>query len=184
MTYYALVCYPEINTEKIEKLRRKYDPTFNLMAPHITIIFPVPASIGKMNLTKHIKQVLARWRPFNAHIAGLKKSWDNWLFLILEKGSLDFVRLHDELYSGPLFKYLRKDIKYAPHIGLGLFIKEGVKYDLNNPEKIQLDSGKYEQALQEAKKANLNYEIKVRKLQLIKLNNTYTKCNIVEEFLL
>ena len=43
---YSLVHYPAIDTKRINQLRRKYDPQVELIQPHITIMFPVPGSIG------------------------------------------------------------------------------------------------------------------------------------------
>ena len=36
---YALVHYPDIKKEQVNLLRRKYDPQFAIIEPHITIIF-------------------------------------------------------------------------------------------------------------------------------------------------
>jgi len=182
MAYYALAHFPEINTTKIEEFRKKYDPHYKLISAHIVIVFPVPAMVGKSKLVNHIKNTLGKWKPFDMHISGLRKSWDQWLFLVLREGNSSMVKLHDELYEGLLSKYLRKDIKYMPHIGLGLFVKGA--YNLKNPKKVPLDREKYSAALTKAKKLNFNYKVKVRRLHLVKLNNTFTKSSIVKEFLL
>jgi hypothetical protein len=182
MAYYALVHFPEINTRKIEEFRKKYDPHYKLISAHIVIVFPISDAVGESRLVNHIKNTLSKWKPFDMHISGLKKSWDQWLFLVLRGGNSLAVKLHDKLYKGLLSKYLRKDIKYTPHIGLGLFVKG--TYNLKNPKKIPLDREKYSKALAKAKKLNFNYKVKVRRLHLVKLNNTFTKSSIVKEFLL
>ena len=42
--FYALVHYPNIDTRRINEFRRKYDPHFDLIEPHITFVFLVPES--------------------------------------------------------------------------------------------------------------------------------------------
>jgi len=182
MAYYALVHFPEINTRKIEEFRKKYDPHYKLISAHIVIVFPVSDVVGESRLVNHIKNTLSEWKPFDICISGLKKSWDQWMFLVLQEGNSSIAKLHDELYTSLLSKYLRKDIKYIPHIGLGLFVKGA--YNLKNPKKVPLDREKYSEALTKAKTLNFNYRVKVRKLHLVKLNNTFTKSSIVKEFLL
>lgn len=98
----------------------------------------------------------------------LDKSFDNWLFLTLTEGNDMILSLHDKLYTGSLKKYLRKDIKFIPHIGIGLF-----KTDKE-----------YEKAENEAKKLNLNYTCKIKSMHLIQLNDDLSKLNWSEEYIL
>jgi hypothetical protein len=42
---YALVHYPTVDVGSINQLRKKYDPQIDLIEPHLTLVFPVPASI-------------------------------------------------------------------------------------------------------------------------------------------
>jgi hypothetical protein len=86
---YALVHYPAIDTEQINELRHKYDPQVDLIAPHVTLVFPVPASIGEAILVAHIGNVLRNWRQFPLHLQGLEQSWDNCLFLRLQAGNTE-----------------------------------------------------------------------------------------------
>jgi hypothetical protein len=58
---YALVHYPEINTKRIDLLRRRFDPQADLIAPHITLIFPLPETVGEPALGAHIAGVLRKW---------------------------------------------------------------------------------------------------------------------------
>jgi len=48
--FYALAHFPDIDTAKIDRLRKKYDPTYGLIGAHVTVVFLVPASIGEKNL--------------------------------------------------------------------------------------------------------------------------------------
>src|SRR5438477_6506299 len=80
---YALVHYPAVDTQHLNELRRKYDPQVDLIAPHITLVFPVPTSIGEASLGSHIEHVLRGWQQFPIRLQGLERSWDNYLFLLL-----------------------------------------------------------------------------------------------------
>lgn len=183
--YYSLVIYPNIHKKKINLFRKKYDPLINIIEPHITIIFPVrvPTNITEHEIISHIEKILSSWKEFNIEIRGLKLSWDNWLFLLLKDGNIEVIKLHDELYSGRMNKFLRRDIKFVPHIAIGLFVKSK-NYDLRNPNKLELDKEKYETALKEAKKIDMGYTCKVNKLSLIKLNSELKKCKLIKEFII
>jgi len=182
MVYHALVHYPEIKTEKIEVFRKKYDPTFELIRAHLTILFPIPQKISKQTLSEHIHEVLTNWKPFEIEIEGFTKSWDHWLFLILKKGCEKIIKLHDDLYIGILAPFLRSDIEFIPHIGLGQFIKESEVYSLKSPTNVALDEKKYDSALKEAKNLNLSYKSKADKLVLVEINDKFTLTKNIKEF--
>ncbi len=182
--YYALVHFPHIETTSIQIIRHKYDPTAHLVPAHITILFPVPDKISKKSLTNHIKSVLKHWKPFLIRINGLYKSWDNWLFLTIKDGNDEIFRLHKQIYTGILRPYQRADINFVPHISLGLFVKEGLKYDFENPQELEFDAQKYEAAVNEANQLGLDYRCWFDKLHLVTLTNDFSKIEIISEFLL
>ncbi|MFQ5769749.1 MAG: 2'-5' RNA ligase family protein [bacterium] len=88
--YYRLVYYLDIDSKLINQIRKKYDPTIAVIAPHITIMFPIPESVGKGELVQHIESVLKYGQSFPFHLLGLQKSWDHWLFLTLAEGNKDY----------------------------------------------------------------------------------------------
>ena len=137
--FQAIVTYPKIkDTSSIQAIREKYDPQFQLIKPHITVVFPFPA-IDKDVLCKHINRILSFHSAFNITLEGLKCSFDNYLFLLINQGNDTIVRLHDELYTKVLAEHLRKDIEYDPHVGLGSFkTKSGCKDAEKKVEKLNL----------------------------------------------
>jgi hypothetical protein len=158
--YYALVYYPKFGgktEEDIEAFRRKYDPFVDSWRPHVPFIFPVPCSeVEEEKLTAHIETVLKNWKPFHIHIAGFAKSWDHWLFLLLKEGNEEAIALHDELYNGILSPFLRRDIEYIPHIGIGLFVRKDAEYNVLDPKKVDFDAKLYFQALKEAESLKIS----------------------------
>jgi 2'-5' RNA ligase len=153
---YALVHYPAVELGLINRLRSKYDPQFRLIAPHVTIMFPTPDSIGERSLVSHIESVLHRWESFPIRLKGLQRSWDEYLFLLLNKGKEDVIRLHDEIYTGLLSEYRDEAPPFIPHVALGVFTGKNEEYA---------------QALKEAERLNLDYECMLDRLHLIKVND-------------
>lgn len=189
MVSHAIVCYPEIDTGKIELFRKKHDPTYRLIRAHITVVFGVDPSISVQSLSDHVRTVLKHWKSFDIELGGFAKSWDHWLFLTLIKGNERVIRLHDELYGGILAPYLRRDIQFIPHVGLGEFVKEKemgllrrTQLDLRDPPRIAFDETRYKTALEEAQKLNLSYSTKIEKLQMIEIDDACTSIKDIIEF--
>ena len=183
--YYCVIHYPKIDSTKIEELRRNYDPTYEHIKAHITLVFPIKTDdIGKEDLERHIEEIIAEQSSFDIKLAEFEKSWDNWLLLGLEKGRNQIVTLHDELYSGILKPFWRKDLPFSPHISLGQFNEKGTNYSLKNPEAVAFDNELYEKALKEAEEAKLVYETTFDKVTLITLNDELTDILESRDFLL
>jgi len=181
--YYALVHYSQIIHEDFQSFRRRYDPYAALLPEHITFIHPVPESIGRTKLEKHIENVIGSWKPFKAHFCSLEKTWDHWMYLGAKEGHDLVVELHDKLYEGILSPYLREDLPFYPHIGLGLFSKEG--YDFDNPTaKLTLDEEKYRQARKEFVDLRFDLWCTIDKLTLVKVNAEYTECTDIRSFMI
>lgn len=170
--YYALSFYPQLSTElseSIDAIRREYDPTSGFTKPHITVLFPVPGIVGEGQLISHIQNVLSDCSPFEIRLGGFHRSRDHWLFLTLKEGEAQVKELYQALYTGLVAKYRRDDIEFVPHLGLGLFMKQGSTYDWDNPRESDFDRERYEEALCQAKSLTLPSSISVEKLQLTKI---------------
>jgi hypothetical protein len=180
--YYGLVYYPKIDTNRINQIRRKYDPTFGLIAPHLAVLFPVPDDVSEEALVQHIESVLTSWKPFPIHIQGFCKSWDHWLFLTLQEGNDDVIKLNKAIYTRLLEPYRRNDIEFIPHISLGLFVMESADYDLKDPHQLEFDAEKYEAALREAEVLGLEYKCLLDRLCLVKLRDDFSRLERGREF--
>jgi 2'-5' RNA ligase len=178
--FYSLVYYPQIDISKINEFRRKYDPYVDVIETHITIVFPVPDKIGKDALTKHIDKKLSNWNPFEITIHGLEKSWDHWLFLVLQEGEQEVVKLHDDLYTGILGPYVRSDIEFIPHIGIGLFVTG--EYDVGDPHKTTFDQSGYNQALKEAEALDTGQQCLVDRLTLVEIDDEFMRSRDIQQF--
>jgi 2'-5' RNA ligase len=148
--YYSVGFYPQLSAElaeSIDAIRRAYDPSWRLIEPHIGICFPATNRLDIELLSRHVERVVSSWSPFMVRLGGFYKSRDHWLFITLEEGADEVKRLYREMYTGYLAKYLREGHDPVPHIGLGLFIKEGCTYDWRNPQDSEFDRERYEEAL-------------------------------------
>jgi hypothetical protein len=179
--YFGLVYYPQVLHEGFQSFRLKYDPFSELIAEHVTFIFPVPSIIGREKLEDHIEDVLINWQPFKVHFCTLEKTWDQWLFLVLKEGNDFMIKLHDELYTDFLTPYLRNDLPYTPHVGLGFFSKG--QYDFTNPTaQLSLDEKLYNKAKMEFENLRLDFWRTIDHLTLIKINTDFSKCWDLMEF--
>jgi 2'-5' RNA ligase len=170
--YYALGFYPRLSTELAEAIgaiRRAYDPTVRFVKPHITVLFPVPEIVGEGRLVSHIGNVLSDWSPFDIQLGGFHKSHDHWLFLTLEAGGGHVKSLYQSLYTGILAEYRRDDIEFVPHLGLGLFVKEGTTYNWDSPQESDFDRARYEEALRLVRELPLPARVSVETLHLMKI---------------
>ena len=178
MTTFALVHFPSIDKTRINELRDEYDPYRDLIDVHITVVFPV--QVERQTLIDHIEHVLQVWSPFTVHFNGLILSFDQWLFLTVQEGDGQLVKLFEEMYTGLLAPHRRHDLEYVSRIGLGYFGTQ--KYDPHDPSPVPLDEGRYEEALRRAEAANLDYEVLVDRLSLIEVDDGFSGTSLIKEF--
>ena len=156
---YAVVHYPNIDTHRINQFRKKYDPQFNLIEPHITLVFPFSCVSGESGLMHHVESVVKDARPFHIHLRGLQKSWDDCLFLLVQEGSPDLEKLHTELYKGLPAEYQPKNLPYVAHLTLGSFSGSG---DI------------YVRALEEAERLELNAHCELDRIHIVEIDDKKT----------
>jgi 2'-5' RNA ligase len=148
-------------------LRAKYDPQAELIPPHLTLLFPLPGSVGEQRLVSHIEQVVRAWKPFSIRLKGLQCSRDNYLLLLLQRGKREVIRLHEAWYTGVLAPYRRTDLLFVPHVTLGAFPEE---------------EHRCLQAVEEAQRMGLDYRHVVDRLDLVEVNNERTQITRSKEF--
>ena len=119
MEQYAIVYFPNINTEKINAFREKYDPHWNIIQPHITLVSPF-SDISETQIFEHLERVTEDIKSFHIHLLGLLKTDDHLLFLLIKEGRDKIIKVHNRLYSGILNSLEQKYI-FDPHITLGEF---------------------------------------------------------------
>lgn len=168
--------------EPIGSFRRAYDPTVALIGPHLTLVYPVPISIGGDTFREHVRGVVSRTPSFDIRLKGLEKSWDHWLFLLVAEGREEVVALHDALYTGILRPHLWTERPYVPHVGLGLFVEERDAHDLLQLRPRALDRARFDEALREAEAMDLDYPCRVDEVRISRLDEGLSHITSLEEF--
>ena len=148
--YYVLLIYPSVDEALVGAIRRHYDPTVDVIAPHVPVVYPVPGEVGRDPLISHVRNVTSACAPFEIRLGALHRSADHWLFLTPVDGDEDLRRLHLRLHTGLLAEFRATDRDYAPHVGLGFFLRTGATYDWRNPREKDFDAEAYGAALHEA----------------------------------
>lgn len=116
----AIVIFPKFNNIRlINEIREKYDPIFEYIAPHITLVFPFVSNIPTSELIKHVKQSLVGAEKFSLSMRGITGSSDGYIFLDVKKGNDKIIEMHDKLYEGLLKEHQNRFIPYFPHLTLG-----------------------------------------------------------------
>ncbi|HDR4423471.1 TPA: 2'-5' RNA ligase family protein [Bacillus cereus] len=132
----------EMSINEIEDIRKKHDPLFGLIPPHITVIFPFESSISNDELKLHILKLSKGIQEIEIKFANQITDEGEYLFLRVEKGKEQIEELHDMLYTGPLIQFLKEDITYIPHVTVGRkecaeLAAEVAKEIHSFPEKLQ-----------------------------------------------
>jgi 2'-5' RNA ligase len=122
-----VLAYPKIpgkDYKWIQSIREKHDKAFyHVVEPHFTIVFPV-FNFDLKSINSHIEKVVKKVNPIKFSIRGSAIVKDSFsesthVFLVADEGNSDIIKLHDKLYTGILFKELRLDIAFIPHIYIG-----------------------------------------------------------------
>lgn len=124
---YLVVAYPKLQQRDfdwVQRYREQNDPRyFSVIEPHITLVFAIN-DIDKDSFVSEVKDKIADVQPFDFEIkvATINQNDDGQYyheFLVPDSGYSNIVKLHDKLYSGLFAPYLRFDIDFIPHIGIG-----------------------------------------------------------------
>jgi 2'-5' RNA ligase len=114
---YAVAWFPRFDgIEKIEAIRRKHDPAAPLIAAHLSLVFPFPTSLTRLQLATHVRKVASRWPPIPTTFRRVRVHAGEFVFLMAARGAASITALHDALYSRSLRQYLRPEFGYEPHI--------------------------------------------------------------------
>lgn len=180
--YYFLAHFPKIDYSQINEIRKKYDPNYSYIDPHIALVFPIDSSFGEQKLINHIEDKVSNCKTFNMVISGLEKSWDYYLLLTVNEGKDQRISLHDNLYSGLLSPFWLKEIPYKPHITLGFFADRQAKLDKSDLKNITFNHKNFNEAVGLSKSFNIKLQTTCNNLTLISREDRKSPASIVKEF--
>jgi 2'-5' RNA ligase len=125
-----VISYPEIarkDWEWIQSFRQKHDSNYELVSPHISLVFEV-SDIEPDEFISHAQLICGNCPAIDFRLRSSKvvqgiddKNW--YLFLVPDEGYSKIIELHDKLYTGDLARHLRRDIPFIPHMTVGIFQK-------------------------------------------------------------
>ena len=119
-----ILIFPKFkNINLIQKVRNKYDRLYNLVDPHITLVFPFKDEMSNEELILKLSELLKDFTPFQVTFKGISIADDNYIFLNCIEGEEIIYQLHNEIYEKILPTHFKKELKYIPHITLGEFDK-------------------------------------------------------------
>lgn len=127
----CIMIFPQFdNMNIIDNIRGKYDPLAHHVKPHITLVFPFRSNIQTSQLKEHLNRVLSSIRPFGLTLKGFMpvSSFGNYLFLNIEDGKDEIIKIHKNLYTDILEPYHPVWLKsggYHPHMTVGKIEDQG-----------------------------------------------------------
>lgn len=114
-----ILLFPKFsNVDIIEKIRKECDELYDVIQPHITIVFPFLDDISDDELIKNIRNYFSNREKFFVKFSGVSYSDDHYIFLNCVEGKNEIIGIHDELYKQYFQEHL-SDRKYIPHITIG-----------------------------------------------------------------
>ena len=116
---FAVAWFPAFEgIERIEALRRQFDPLAGEVAVHLTLVFPFPTPLTKLQVEAHVKRVATGWPPIAVAFRHVRAKDNEFVFLMASRGADSIIALHDRLYTRSLAPHLRRDLPYEPHLTL------------------------------------------------------------------
>jgi 2'-5' RNA ligase len=116
---FAVAWFPRFEgIERIEAFRKRHDPVAHLIPAHLSLVFPFPTSLTRLQVETHVKRVVARFPVIPLTFRTIKPAASEFAFLMAARGGAAVTELHDRLYTRALAPHLRRDLDYLPHITL------------------------------------------------------------------
>ena len=115
----AIIAVPRFaqdDLEWIDRIRSRYDPQRNVVAPHFTLVFPCNG--GPVDaVLEHAAHVASQTEPSRFVLrSALAVKASSHVFLVPDEGSSAVVALHGSLNSGQLAPIARPDVPFTPHV--------------------------------------------------------------------
>lgn len=123
---YLVIAYPNVSESDyswIQGIRQKHDPQFDLVKPHVTLVFGTD-KLSQVEFIEHVRNSLAESKSFPITLDSAKVIQDGTknlfhTFLVPSEGFNEIDKLHDHLYQDALKSELRTDIPFVPHLTIG-----------------------------------------------------------------
>jgi 2'-5' RNA ligase len=119
---FAVAWFPDFpGIERIEAFRLRHDPMAGLIPAHLTLVFPFPTALSRLQVATHVGRVVSGWPPIPATFRRVRTHANEFLFLMAARGAASIAALHDKLYTRSLRQHLRPEFPYEAHITLARY---------------------------------------------------------------
>ena len=116
---FAVAWFPAFpGIDRVEAFRQRHDPMAALIPAHLTLVFPFPTALTRLQIETHVQRVVSRWPPVPVAFRRVRTEANEFVFLMAQRGAASIKGLHDRLYTRSLAPHLRRDLPYEPHITL------------------------------------------------------------------
>ncbi|MFZ6624199.1 2'-5' RNA ligase family protein [Vagococcus fluvialis] len=113
----SILLIPKLkNIEFIESIRKKYDPLYNKVPPHITLVFPFETNIENNIIINHIESSFKHFQIVHFSLDSFSYLKNGYVFWNVIEGRDYLMKMNKQLYSGILAPFKHKTIQYNPHI--------------------------------------------------------------------
>jgi 2'-5' RNA ligase len=115
----GIVWFPPFPQDsRVEHFRKLHDPLAKEIAAHLHIVFPFHCNLTSVQLASHTRRIVAKWPPLPVTFRDVEGLLDEFVLLMVRERHEAVTALHDELYTGVLKNFLRKEMTYTPHVTL------------------------------------------------------------------
>ena len=160
---YTIAIFPKFKgIDKIDSIRKKYDPSHNWLKPHMALVY----YFAEKPTTKKINEIIRRFQSFKIRLNKINtSSKGNFIFLDVTEGRKNIIELKNALYKGLGLKW-DKEFAYQPHMTLANFKTKDEQRS----------------ALKEIKKENLNFSSEINSFLVLEVSNDFNKIKSKRKF--
>lgn len=127
----GVVIFPStLIQEKVNAYRKRFDPKYTLISPHITIKRGFELSEDKLpEIVTKLKEIASQTNPFDIEINKVSSFTpvNNVIYLKVTTND-ELKKLHEEMYSSPF--QTEKEFAFVPHITLAQELSNAVFSDV------------------------------------------------------
>jgi len=160
---YTITIFPKFKAiDKINSVRKKYDPLYNWLKPHIALVY----YFTERPTTKKINELIGRFSSFKIRLDKINtSSKGDFIFLDVTQGKKKIIQLKNALYKGLGLKW-DKEFAYKPHMTIA-------KFKTKEEQK---------SALKEIRKEKLNFSCEINSFVVLEVSKDLKKIKSKRKF--
>jgi 2'-5' RNA ligase len=112
----------------VQEIRKKYDPLFSTVNPHLTLVFPFENEQSNEDIISHARNLLSNIDLISIQLAEFTIHDNEFIFLNVKQGNDFLISLHDKLYENIFPSHLTRLVTFLPHMTVG----RGNNYEFPN----------------------------------------------------